>query len=590
MPDEGTEAKDSREAIVNVSDGGDAFLKLVEASGVQYIFFNPGSDYYPILEHMSEIDLKSEELSTTKLVLCLSEKLALTMAHGFSMLTQKAQVVMVHVGLGTLELGGALHNVYRDRAPVLIVAGRAPHTTSGELLGGRDRPYHWDQELYDQPGLVREFAKWTYELKTNSNLHLVLSRAFQMANAEPQGPVYLIIPRELLAEKINAVKTSAKGNWEPPAPPRGNLETLEKIGDILIQANSPIILTEYLGRNSRAVHSLVELSELVGSPVVEPSRKRMNFPTDHPLYLSGFPNDLLEKSDAILILDADVPWAPAIHKIRSDAKILQIDSDPLKRGFPLWGFPIDLATSGSTDTDLPELVRIIRDKIASRKDIAERIRERSKEIAGKHVEIKKKLASVADMGSNSTPMKVESLLFSLNKLRYEHTIVISEGVSNEQLIQSYFDCLGPNTYFSSGGSNLGEGLGIALGIKLSSPNSEVLSIIGDGGFIYSNPTAVFWTAVKYKIGILSVIINNGGYKAMKNAVERGYPRGNSAMNDHFSGSRINPSPDYVEIVKACGGSGWKVEKLSELEKAVSMARLEITKGIPCVVDALVERV
>src|SRR5690242_12683987 len=179
------------------SDGGSSFLELLAAYNVDCLFYNPGSDFYPVLEQLSKFQVEGRK--TPRPVMCLTEHLALSMAHGYAMQKGRAQAVMVHVGLGTMELGGALHNISKGREPVLIIAGRSPYSFEGELEGGRDRPYHWDQELYDQLGLARQFAKWTYELKTNSNLHHVVARALQIANSEPKGPTYLVLPRELLA-------------------------------------------------------------------------------------------------------------------------------------------------------------------------------------------------------------------------------------------------------------------------------------------------------------------------------------------------------------------------------------------------------
>ncbi len=574
--------------FVPARDGGEAFLELLTASNIDFIFFNPGSDYYPILEHLSEFEEQGRV--SPKQIFCLSEHLALSMAHGHAMLTNRAQVVMVHVGLGTLQLGGALHNVYRGRAPVLIVAGRAPYSFEGESLGGRDRPYHWDQELFDQLGLVREFAKWTYELKTNANLHHVVNRALQMANAEPQGPVYLVLPRELLAEKQSTVRVLPKERWEPPAPSQANCESLEKIAEVMIGAENPVILTEYLGRNQDAVKSLVLLSELLGCAVMEPTRKRMNFPTDHHHYMNGFQKDIVESADVILLLDVDVPWAPAIHRIRQDAKVLQIDLDPLKARIPLWGFPIDVSVLASTENALPELLKIIQRKTESRTDLSNRRRERSSKLSERHEKIRENLRLAANKYSKLEPIKVEFLFSTLNMVKNADAVVMSEGVTNEPIIESYLDSVKPGTYFGSGGSNLGDGLGNALGLKLAAPHSDVICIIGDGGFVYSNPTAVFWTAAKYSIATVNVIINNGGYRAMKGAVERGYPEGWSKKKNVYSGARIDPVPNYVAAANACGAAGWKVDEPNQIENVLSMALNESRRGRPCVVDVLVERV
>jgi acetolactate synthase-1/2/3 large subunit len=507
------------------SDGGSSLLELLGAYGVDCLFYNPGSDFYPVLEQLSRFEVEGNR--SPRPLMCLSEHLALSIAHGYAMKKRRAQAVMVHVGLGTMELGGALHNISKGREPALIIAGRSPYTFEGELEGGRDRPYHWDQELFDQLGLARQFVKWTYELKTNSNLHHVLARALQIANAEPQGPVYLVLPRELLAEKQQDVKILPLSRYSPPSPPAAEKKSLEKLAEILLDSESPIILTEYLGRNPDVVSSLVGLAEFLGATVIEPQRKRMNFPADHPLYLPGYPKEVVEAADAILLLDLDVPWSPSTMHIRKDAKILQIDIDPVKSGFPLWGFPVDLSVQASSAEAIPELLRILKERQGESKLSTSR-KARMEKIEQTRNKIGENLRARANRKEG--PLNVETLLSKINDLVSSEAIVVSEGVTNDPLVASYIESKSPGSFFALGGSSLGDGLGNALGLKLASPEKDVVCIVSDGGYVYSNPTSVYWASRKYNLPILTVIINNGGYRAMKSSVERAFPQGFSKKN------------------------------------------------------------
>ncbi|MDA4130793.1 MAG: thiamine pyrophosphate-requiring protein [Thaumarchaeota archaeon] len=567
------------------SDGGGSFLELLDAYGVECLFYNPGSDFYPVLEQLSKFQVEGRK--TPRPVMCLTEHLALSMAHGYAMQKGTAQAVMVHVGLGTMELGGALHNISKGREPVLIIAGRSPYTFEGELEGGRDRPYHWDQELFDQLGLARQFAKWTYELKTNSNLHHVLARALQMANSEPKGPVYLVLPRELLAEKQESVKVLPLSRFAPPSRPAAESKSLEKMADILLNSESPIILTEYLGCNPDAVSKLVKLAEFLGAPVIEPQRKRMNFPANHPLYLPGYPREFIESSDAILLLDIDVPWSPALLKTRKDAKIMQIDVDAVKSGFPLWGFPVDVSVNASTAEAIPELLRILKEKRRPPTKLSSSKEERLKKISQARSKIKENLRARAEGES----IRVESLLSKINEILSPEMIVVSEGVTNDPLVASYVESTLPGTFFALGGSSLGDGLGNALGLKLANPEKDVVCIVSDGGFVYSNPTSVFWASRKYDIPILTVVINNGGYRAMKSSVERAFPEGFSKKNKIFSGAGISPAPDFVLAAKACGASGASVKRTEDLSELLRYGLQETTEEKRSfVLDAIVEQV
>jgi len=584
-----------------VIDGGQLFLESLSAAAVDYFFYNPGSDYYPILEHLAPLESAESSHAPNRQkpapLMCLSEHLALCMAHGYSMSTNRAQVVFVHVGIGTLQLGGALHNAHRGNAPVLICAGRAPFTLENEIEGGRESAYHWDQELFDQAGSVREYTKWQYELKSNANLQSVVNRALQVANAEPQGPVYLVLPRELLAEKLTLPlkkgPSSTSSRFHAPSPPEADLSTLQRMADLLLESENPLILTGQLGRNMSAVQSLVNLSESIAIGVVEPSRKRMNFPTDHPNYLPAFPKEALESADLIFLLDVDVPWIPSIHNIRRDAKIIQLDIDPSKSDYPLWGFPVDLSATGSSALALPRLVALVREKVRtatgeSKMSLSGRIDERSARLRSKHDSIRAELTAAAEKSLRSNSLGMEAVLYLLNKVKSSDSIVVNEGVSYTKMIENYIDSTLPATFFGVGGSSLGEAMGNALGLKLSQQSRDVISLIGDGGFVYSNPTAVFWSAKRYVLPTLTIVINNGGYLAMKRSIGKFYPDGWSNKSKHYAGVSMDPQPDYVAIARACGAAGWKAEHPSEIEEAFSKAlRVTRTERRPAVIEVVV---
>ncbi|MDA4111388.1 MAG: thiamine pyrophosphate-dependent enzyme, partial [Thaumarchaeota archaeon] len=146
------------------------------------------------------------------------------------------------------------------------------------------------------------------------------------------------------------------------------------------------------------------------------------------------------------------------------------------------------------------------------------------------------------------------------------------------------------TYFAIGGSSLGDGLGNALGLKLANRDREVVCITGDGGFVYSNPISVYWAARKYEIPIMTIILNNGGYRAMKGAVQRAYPEGFSARKNAYSGVSLTPQPDYVMIAKACGASGSVVENTKQLSVAIKTGFEDMKDKKSVVIDAVLEQV
>ena len=171
-----------------------AYLGLLAERGVEYLFGNAGTDFAPIIEAYAEAEQKGTRVPQP--ILATHENLAVTMAHGYAMVSRKIPAVMVHVSVGTANMVCAAMNAARENIAILLTAGRSP-ITEGGLLGSRDGYIHWAQEMYDQAGMIRELVKWDYELRNAEQLETVVDRALSIAGTEPRGPVYLSLPREV---------------------------------------------------------------------------------------------------------------------------------------------------------------------------------------------------------------------------------------------------------------------------------------------------------------------------------------------------------------------------------------------------------
>src|ERR1700730_467096 len=176
--------------------GAEAIFQLLVACGVEYVFLNPGTDTAPIQEALVALAADGEAVPT--LVPCLYENVAMAAAHGYFLATRRPQLVVVHVDVGTQNLGGNIHDAMRGQAGVIVLAGRAPYTVDGPMPGGRDRPIQWQQDGTDQVGIVRSYVKWSHELARVETLHHLIPRAMQIAASEPAGPVYMTAAREIL--------------------------------------------------------------------------------------------------------------------------------------------------------------------------------------------------------------------------------------------------------------------------------------------------------------------------------------------------------------------------------------------------------
>ncbi|MBT7955805.1 MAG: hypothetical protein HN731_11470, partial [Rhodospirillaceae bacterium] len=166
----------------------DAFIALLADRGIDYFFANAGTDFTPLIEAFAKADTLGLPVPTP--IAVPHENVAMALAMGYTMISGKPQVVMVHTNVGTANALCQILNTNRLNLPVIVAAGRTPFTEEG-VAGGRSIDIHWTQEMFDQAGMVREAVKWDYELREAGQLEAVVDRAFNITNAEPQGPVYL---------------------------------------------------------------------------------------------------------------------------------------------------------------------------------------------------------------------------------------------------------------------------------------------------------------------------------------------------------------------------------------------------------------
>src|SRR5438105_12856464 len=196
----------------------EAYLALLAERGIEYLFANAGTDFAPIVEAYAKA--AHSGLPMPKPLIATHENLAMSMAHGYAIASGKVPAVMVHVSVGTANALCGVFNAARENVPILFTAGRSPLTEEG-LPGARDTYIHWAQEMFDQAGMLREMVKWDYELKNGTQLETVIDRALTIATSPPEGPVYLSLPREVLAEPLPNFSFDSPGRRvaaSPPAP------------------------------------------------------------------------------------------------------------------------------------------------------------------------------------------------------------------------------------------------------------------------------------------------------------------------------------------------------------------------------------
>jgi acetolactate synthase-1/2/3 large subunit len=541
----------------------EAFLRALADHGVDYFFCNPGTDFPPIVEAFGRA--KKTNAKVPKPILVPHENLAVGMAHGAYLMTGRPQAVMVHTTVGTANTINNLINVSRDRMPLILAAGRTPITEKGSF-GSRTRPIQWGQEMFDQAGMVRELVKWDYELRMPGQVGDVVARAAEVAMAHPRGPVYLMLPREPLsaplAEPIAPIKPRPLA---APVQPDGH--AIATLAEWIAAAERPLIVASSL--LPEAVPLLAHLAERCAIPVVMHNSRTVCLPSSHPMHFGFEPGALLADADLVIVLESDVPWIPHLQHPPAGCRVAHVAEDPFFVRYPMRSFPSDLAVQAGCINALEALVKAVEPRLqmadariaARRARLTERMRLR-----------RAQLAKDSAGGGTISPAYLsrvigetvgdDAIIFNEYPLRPDHCAREKPG--------SFF-ALGP-----AGG--LGWGFGAALGAKLAAPDAFVVATLGDGAYMFANPTVGHWVSATHNLPILTVVFNNSRYGAVRNATLSMFKDGAAGENDGRTFADLDASPAYEAMAMAQGAYAERVEKPADLPNALLRAREAVVSG------------
>ena len=545
---------------LKVESVAEAYLALLAERGVEVLFANAGTDFAPIVEAYAKA--AHSGLPAPKPLIAAHENLAISMAHGYAVASGKVPAVMVHVSVGTANALCGVFNAARENVPILFTAGRSPLTEEG-LAGARDTYIHWAQEMFDQAGMLREMVKWDYELRNGAQLETVIDRALTLATSPPEGPVYLSLPREVLAEPLPGFSYNSPARRVAASPPAPHEAAVAAAAEILATAQHPLIITADAGRDLAAVPALAEFAERFAIPVVEHRQRYLCLPADHPCHLGYNPGPMLEGADAILVIDCDVPWTPSREAPPADCRIIHIGVDPLFSRYPIRGFTCDVAITGATRLVLPRLGAALA-PLADPTEIGMRrqllAEQREKQRAG--------WRKLGDEAKSLRPIHPAWVSACLAAARDPGSILVNEYT----LLPEHCPSTRPGSFFgSSPAAGLGWGAGAALGIKLAQPDWEVVAVLGDGSYLFANPVAVHHAATAHRLPVLFVVVNNAMWGAVRRATLGMYPNGEAARSNRPPFIDLDELPAFEQVCAAAGGYGERVDDPAALPDAFARA-------------------
>lgn len=557
----------------------DAIVASMKLGGVDKLFFVSGSE----VGYYQEAIAKAEERGwpAPQLVTMVHEAVALNAALGYSMVTGKPAATAVHVDVGLLNYGTAVHTAWRGNYPVLITSGTGPRAFPDSMRGARDRHIQWLQEPRDQAEIVRQYTKMDHRLEHQDNPGLMVSRLLQVAMSEPKGPVYLAIPRETallpLSGRTQFSTRDQLGVARPAAPDPGDAR---QIARWLIAAKNPGIYTSQSGRNPDSMTELVRLAELLAVPVVDNQQMQsLNFPTTHPLYGTGpEPKD----ADAVLVIETPMPWIHPDQAPSSETPIAWIDPDPVQSRYKTMEFQADLWLP----VDPAVALRVIHDEatgMLSKSDM-KRIEDRRARLERRRHELEEASEQRARRAGRRTPIDPRWVSYQIQQILEPEALLLDDALSNSGTLREYNRRSLPGTYFRRCGSSGGWGIGAAVGAKLAQPDRDVVLATGDGFFMFGSPLEALWAATHHKAPFLSGIYTNRSYSTGTFGLKSTYPRGVAVRQDTYAGGVFDPPPDFAKLAETVNGYGETVSEPQEVGPALRRGLEQVRKGYPAIIS------
>ncbi len=561
------------------------FLEGLTELGVEYLFCNFGTDHAPIIEEMAHRKKRGEPMPGV--LHCPHENTAAHMAEGYAFITGRGQGVLVHVDVGTANTANAMHNAYRSRLPVLLMAGKAPYTANDELVGSRDTYVHFVQEPFDQASLVRPYLKWEWTLPSGVVVKEALRRAYSIMQSEPRGPVYLMMQRETLTQAWSAdqIRRYAADQFAATSGGGADPKLVAALAERLLTAENPILIAGYAGRNERASAMIDALAQFAGIAVYE-ANMTSNISHASPCFVGFAADKAVPAADVGILVDVDVPWFPSDVQIKEKSFWAHIDIDTLKPGSPMWTFPGNLRMQGDSGRILEQLLDELKAKATPKFRAAAAARlERIKALREERIARAAKLAT--DKGKPGA-INPHYLMAELGKALDDDAIIFNEGVTNAGAVLLQIPRRRPNTTMRSGGGGLGWSGAMALGAKLAAPDRLMVQISGDGGFYFGNPSSVFAVSQQYKLPIFSIVMDNTGWNAVKQSTLRVFPEGQAKETSQFE-ANLAPKVTFTKVAEAFGAYGEEVTDPAEVAAAIARCLKEVRGGRSALLHARVTK-
>jgi benzoylformate decarboxylase len=534
----------------------EALLHILRDEGVRHVFGNPGTTELPFVDALAAT-------SDVDYVLAVQELSAVAMADGYARMTGRPSFVSLHVAAGVANGLVGMLNASRSRTPMVITAGQQDrrHLVQDPMLSG------------DLVALASAATKDAVEVHHAADLPVLLRRAFATAARTPAGPVLLSVPMDLLAEDVD-VDVPARSAVQPPGAANG----VDAAASILVAARSPAIVAgDGVGRD-RAVPDLVRVAEALGAAVYhQPMNDGVDFPGNHPLY-----REMLRPTNAAVraaLTGHDVVLVVGTHAfmphhysqgsaIPGGTTVLQLDTDAAEIGR---NFPVAVGMVGALGASLAALADAVGDRTtAAPARLAAAATASATRRAGIDAEA---LAAYGD-----APLHPLAAAHAVAAGLPADAVVVEEAITVGIMLRGVLRQDRPGSYVHTVGGGLGAGIGGAIGVRLGAPDRPVVAVLGDGCAMFG--LQGLWSASRYRVPVLFVVMNNGEYRTLKETLD-GMGSRSTRLRRYVGLDLAPPALNWTRAADFFGLRSVRVGSADELREVVATSA---TLDEPLVVD------
>jgi len=531
--------------------GADALAKILKLEGVEVLFAYPN---HAVIDSAAKLGIRP--------IIARSEKTLINMADGYARATngQKPTVIVVQAGPGIENAFGGFAQAYSDGVPLLMIPGGGDQRRTGE------------QPNFDPLPVYRNVSKWAGRINMPERISELTRRAFaQLRNGKP-GPVLLELPADVSSAQVDDATfeyTPARGYRSA-----GDPDDVKAVARLLVEAHRPVLHVGHGVLWAQAWDELRELAELLSVPVMTTMAAKSVFPENHPLSL-GAGGHTITRAAAQFLVNSDLVFGVGCSFARggfsspipSGKKLVQVtvDGRDIDRDYQ-----VDQAVVGDARLVLRQLVEEVRRQGGGS--------SRNGSVAAEIQQVKDATFREwqSRLESDEAPINPYRVIAELNNVLDKSASVVTHDSGNprDQTLTN-FQTTTPRGYIGWGKSTqLGTGLGIALGAKLAFPDKTVVNVMGDLAFGTAGMEVE--TGVRERLPIMTVILNN--------SVMGGYGHHMPSASEQFRSNRL--SGNYARVAEGLGAHAERVERAEDVRAALERAIAATRSGQPAVLEMI----